>query len=149
MHHIRGRLLPLWAMVAAYALILGLRWRALPHDLAVHFTASDAPVHFLARGWFAALTFLILCAAAAVVTCLLPRHGECGRGMATLSFGFAHGVTGFTAGVFWSLVRTNAGLGSSVRPAVAAALGFAALGLVLGVSAPAPVPARWQHPPVP
>lgn len=137
----------MWLMTAGYALILGLRWTALPHALVIHFTSGDAPARFLARPIFAALTLAILCAVAALISCLLPREGECGRGVATLGFGFCYGLFGFIGGVFWSLVRMNAGLGSPVRPAVAVALASAALGLILGVSAPAPLPARFHHPP--
>lgn len=143
--HVRGRLLPLGLMTTAYALILGLRWTALPHVLVIHFTRGDAPGRFLPRPVFAVLTLAILCAVAAAVTCLLPRDGEYGRGPVTLAFGFCYGLFGFIGGVFWSLVRINAGLGSPVRPAVATALACAALGLILGVSAPAPLPARFHH----
>lgn len=146
---VRGRLLPLWLMTAGYALILGLRWTALPHALVIHFTRGDAPSRFLPRPVFALATLAVLCAVAAVATCLLPREGECGRGAATLAFGFCYGLFGFIGGVFWSLVRINAGLGSPVRPAVATALAFAAFGLILGVSAPAPIPVRFHHPPAP
>lgn len=124
-------------MVAVYAAALAARWRGLPHDLALHFTALDAPTRFLARGWFAAATVLILAGFVAWAQYALPRAGECGRGAMTLSYGFAYGIIGLIAGVFWSLLRVNAGLGSPVRPAVAAALAFTAVGLVLGVWAPA------------
>lgn len=126
----------LWLLVAAYAAALAASWRALPHNLVLHFTVANAPDRFLDRGWFAALTLLVLAAAIAMAGCALPRAGECGRGVMTLSYGFGFGMIGFMAGVFWSLVRVNAGLGSPVRPSVAAGLALTAVGLILGVAAP-------------
>ncbi|MGH9467451.1 MAG: hypothetical protein ACRD1Y_08845 [Terriglobales bacterium] len=140
------RILPLWAAVVAYGATIAVRWAALPHNLVVRFSAMDAPLRFLPRLAFVPLTLAILCILIAVLTRLLPREGELGRGAVTLSFGCCYGITGFVGGVFWSLVRVNAGLGSPVRPAVAAALAFTAVGLVMGVSAPAPLPLPSRQP---
>lgn len=121
--------------------MLGLRWRALPHNLIVHFSRGMAPNRFLGRGGFALASVLLVCALIALGSWLAPRAGASGRGAATLVMGWIYGLTGFAAGVFWSLVRVNIGVGSAVRPAVALGLGCAALGLVLGVSQRARLPA--------
>ncbi len=147
MKRMRRRLLPLWALAVAYVVMLGVRWTALPHNLVIHFTVMDAPGRFLGRAGVALITILLALTAAALAAQTAPRPLEFERGKIMLGFGFCYGMMGFIIGVFWSLVRINAGIGSPIRPAVAMALAYTALGLVVGVSAPAPLRARRHSAP--
>lgn len=130
------RAMLLWVSVPVYLAALLRDWTALPHRLAIHFSASGAVNNTESRGAFVLSSLILLVGEVFILAMAAHRPGRDTRISRIGRYAVCYGFTGFLTSILIRLLHYNLRGGAIASVAVAVGLACAVLGACIALTIP-------------